>query len=180
MQKWSQTSPKSILALHSMKKWAKNINMTFWYLPRSMDTKFWGVYEPYRALQGLQGVGFQGKNCLTKVASSAVQCYHLYVFWKSPTCFQITLMRLTNNQCVCDKYSLFSGYFHIVFFVSLLTNLLSYSSIYLFYQTQYKKQFDWQKSTKSCTFATLFVSCFYSVLLRFSVVSTSISRVKFI
>ena len=65
-QKWPQTSPKSILALHTMKKWTENSNMTFFYLPRSIDTNFLVVYEPYRALEGLQGVGFQGKNCLTK------------------------------------------------------------------------------------------------------------------
>ena len=38
--------------------------MTFCYLPRSIDTNFLVVYEPYRALEGLQGVAFQGKNCL--------------------------------------------------------------------------------------------------------------------
>ena len=69
-QKWSQTSLKSILALHTMKKLTENSNMTFWYLPRSIDTNFLVVYEPYRALEGLQGVGFQGKNCLTKMASN--------------------------------------------------------------------------------------------------------------
>ena len=26
------------------------------------------VYEPYRVLEGLKGVGFQGKNCFTKMA----------------------------------------------------------------------------------------------------------------
>ena len=69
-QKWSQTSLKSILALHTMKKLTENSNMTFWYLPRSIDTNFLVVYEPYRTLEGLQGVGFQGKNCLTKMASN--------------------------------------------------------------------------------------------------------------
>ena len=44
--------------------------MTFWYLPMSIDTNFLVVYEPYRALEGLQGVGFQCKNCLTKMASN--------------------------------------------------------------------------------------------------------------
>ena len=38
--------------------------MTFFYLPRSIDTNFLVVYEPYRALEGLQGVAFHGKNCL--------------------------------------------------------------------------------------------------------------------
>ena len=66
-QNWSQISPKSILALHTMKKLTGNSNMTFWYLPRSIDTNFLVVYEPYRALEGLQGVAFQGKNCLTKM-----------------------------------------------------------------------------------------------------------------
>ena len=70
LQKRSQTSPKSIMALHTMKKLTENSNMTFWYLPRSIDTNFLVVYEPYRALEGLQGVGFQGKNCLTKMASN--------------------------------------------------------------------------------------------------------------
>ena len=34
LQNWSQISPKSILALHNMKNEQKNINMTFWYLPK--------------------------------------------------------------------------------------------------------------------------------------------------
>ena len=69
-QKWSQTSLKSILALHNMKKLTENINMTFWYLPRSINTIFLVVYEPYKVLEGLQGVGFQGKNCFTKMVSN--------------------------------------------------------------------------------------------------------------
>ena len=32
--------------------------MTFWYLPRSIDTFFLVVYEPHRALEGLQVVIF--------------------------------------------------------------------------------------------------------------------------
>ena len=44
--------------------------MTFCYLPRSTDTIFQMVYEPNRALEGLQGVGFQGKNCFTKLVSN--------------------------------------------------------------------------------------------------------------
>ena len=44
--------------------------MTFWYLPRSIVTIFLVVYEPYRALEGLQGVGFQGKNCFIKMTSN--------------------------------------------------------------------------------------------------------------
>ena len=44
-QKWSQTSPKSILALHTMKKLTENSNMTFWYLTRSIDTNlFWVIF----------------------------------------------------------------------------------------------------------------------------------------
>ena len=44
--------------------------MTFCYLPRSTDTIFLVVYEPNRALEGLQGVGFQGENCFTKLVSN--------------------------------------------------------------------------------------------------------------
>ena len=44
--------------------------MTFWYLPGSIDTIFLVVYEPHRALEGLQGVGFQGKNCFTEMVSN--------------------------------------------------------------------------------------------------------------
>ena len=53
-----------------MKKWTENIIMTFRYLPRSIDTIFLVVYEPYRALEGLEDVRFQGKNCFTKMASN--------------------------------------------------------------------------------------------------------------
>ena len=70
LQKWSQTSPKLILAFHNMKKWTKNIIMAFCYLPRSTDTIFLVVYDPNRALEGLRGVGFQGKNCFTKLVSN--------------------------------------------------------------------------------------------------------------
>ena len=58
LQKWSQTSPKLIAALDNMKKGAKNTNMIFWYLPRSIDTIFLVGYKPHRVLEGLQGVGF--------------------------------------------------------------------------------------------------------------------------
>ena len=62
--------------LHNMKKWTENIIMTFKYMPRSIDTIFLVVYEPYRALEGLEDVGFQGKNCFTKMASnfSEIDC----------------------------------------------------------------------------------------------------------
>ena len=69
-QKWSQTSPKSILALQNLKKWAKNIKIQIYYLPRSIDTIFLVVYEPHKTLEGLQGVGFQGKICFTKMVSN--------------------------------------------------------------------------------------------------------------
>ena len=54
LQKWSQTSPKSMMALHNMKKLTENIIMRFRYVSRSIDT-FLVVYEPYRALEGLEG-----------------------------------------------------------------------------------------------------------------------------
>ena len=41
--------------------------MAFQSLPRSINTNFLVVYEPYRVLEGLQGVAFQGKNFLTKM-----------------------------------------------------------------------------------------------------------------
>jgi hypothetical protein len=44
--------------------------MTFWYLPGLVYTIFLVVYETHRVLDGLQGVGFQGKNCLTKMVSN--------------------------------------------------------------------------------------------------------------
>ena len=31
---------------------------------------FLAVYEPYRVLECLKGVGFQGKNCFTKMVSN--------------------------------------------------------------------------------------------------------------
>ena len=71
LQKWSQTSPKSILALQNLKKLTKHINNTFQYLPRLIDTIFFlVVYEPHKALEGLQGVRFQGTNCFTKMVSN--------------------------------------------------------------------------------------------------------------
>ena len=44
--------------------------MTFWYLPESLDTIFWVAYELHRVLEDLKGVGFQGKNCFTKMVSN--------------------------------------------------------------------------------------------------------------
>ena len=46
------------------------MNMTRWYLSGSKGTIFLVVYAPHRALEGLQGVGFQGKNCFTKMVSN--------------------------------------------------------------------------------------------------------------
>ena len=43
------------------------MNMTFFYLPRSIDTIFLMIYEPHRVLEGVQSGGFQDKNCLTKM-----------------------------------------------------------------------------------------------------------------
>ena len=63
IQKWSQTSRKLILSLDNMKKISKNAIMSFWYLPGSIDTIF-------LVGEGLQGVGFQGKNCFTKLVSN--------------------------------------------------------------------------------------------------------------
>jgi hypothetical protein len=50
--------------------------MTFLYLPGSIEQFFLVVYEPHRVLEDLQGVGFQGKNCFTKMASnfSEIDC----------------------------------------------------------------------------------------------------------
>ena len=50
--------------------------MTFKYLLRSIDTIVSVVYGPYRALEGLEDVRFQGKNCFTKMASnfSEIDC----------------------------------------------------------------------------------------------------------
>ena len=42
------------------------MNVTFWYMPRSIGTIFLLVYVPHRAVEGLQGVGFEGENCFTK------------------------------------------------------------------------------------------------------------------
>ena len=67
---WSQTSTKSILALQNLKKWAKNIKIQIYYLSWSIDTIVLVVYEPHRVLRGLQGVGFQGKKCFTKMVSN--------------------------------------------------------------------------------------------------------------
>ena len=39
-------------------------------LPRSIDIIILVVYEPYRALEGLQGVGFHGKTCFIKMVSN--------------------------------------------------------------------------------------------------------------
>ena len=46
------------------------MNMTSCNLPGSIDTIFLVVYEPHRALEGLQGVQFQGKKCSTKTVSN--------------------------------------------------------------------------------------------------------------
>ena len=59
------------------------MNMKFWHLPRSIDIIFLAVYEPYRVLEGLQGVGFQGKNCFTKLVSnvSEIDFAGQMIFW---------------------------------------------------------------------------------------------------
>ena len=53
-----------------LKKWTQQFRQCFQLgmgilnAPRKI---FWVVYEPHRELQGLQGVGFQGKNCFIKM-----------------------------------------------------------------------------------------------------------------
>ena len=44
--------------------------MTCWYLLGSIDAMFWVAYELPRVLEDLKGVGFQGKNCITKMVSN--------------------------------------------------------------------------------------------------------------
>ena len=48
------------------KKYQKDILV----LARSIDTIILVAYEPYRALEGLPGVGFQGKNCFIKMVAN--------------------------------------------------------------------------------------------------------------
>ena len=49
------------------------------FSPRSTNTFFSG-YEPYRGLEGLQGVIFQGKNSFTKLVSNFSQIdFFLYI-----------------------------------------------------------------------------------------------------
>ena len=61
--KWSQTSRKSILVLHKVKKWTENIDMTFWYLPCQCRAD---GREYALSLCPITGAGFW-KTSLTKV-----------------------------------------------------------------------------------------------------------------
>ena len=52
----------------------EKMNKKYWYdilLSAQVNRYiFLVVYEPYRVLEGLQGAGFQGKNCFTKMLSN--------------------------------------------------------------------------------------------------------------
>ena len=101
LQKWSQTSLISILALHDIKKWAKNIKKTFQYLPRSIDTIILVVYEPYRALEGLQGVWFQGKNCFIKNGLKLFRNrFWLYITWRNEQIISIWHFGISPGQYI--------------------------------------------------------------------------------
>ena len=62
-----------------MKKWTQQFRQCFELVlgilnaPRKI---FLAVYEPILKLQGFEGVGFQGKNCFTKMVSnfSEIDC----------------------------------------------------------------------------------------------------------
>ena len=55
------------------------------------------VYEPHKALEGLQGVGFQGKNCFTKKVSNVSKIN--YGFTKHEKINKKNYMTF----CICPK-----------------------------------------------------------------------------
>ena len=66
------------------------------------------VYEPYRVLEGLQGVGFQGKNCFTKLVSNFSEIdfgFTIYITWKNEQKILIRQFGICPGQCTSDRRS---------------------------------------------------------------------------
>ena len=76
---FSQVIGRLFAPSQKLKKWTQPFRQCFELVfgilnaPRKI---FLAVYEPILKLQGLEGVGFQGKNCLTKMVSnfSKIDC----------------------------------------------------------------------------------------------------------
>ena len=66
--------------------WKNEQKIFFWHFaicPGQEIHIFLVVCEPYRALESVQGVRFQGKNCFTKMASKLLlNWFWLFITWK--------------------------------------------------------------------------------------------------
>ena len=62
------------------------------------------VYEPYRALECLQGVGLQGKNCFSKMVSKLLRnWFWLYITWKNEQKMLIWHVGICLGHCTTKK-----------------------------------------------------------------------------
>ena len=62
------------------------------------------VYEPYRALECLQGVGFQGKICFSKMVSKLLlNWFWLYITWKNEQKMLIWHVGICLGHCTTKK-----------------------------------------------------------------------------
>ena len=61
------------------------------------------VCEPYRALESVQGVRFQGKNCFTKMASKLLlNWFWLFITWKAKQKILLWHFGICLGQCRTD------------------------------------------------------------------------------
>ena len=86
--------------------WKNEQKIFFWHFaicPGQEIHIFLVVCEPYRALESVQGVRFQGKNCFTKMASKLLlNWFWLFITWKSKQKILLWHFGICLGQCRTD------------------------------------------------------------------------------
>ena len=86
--------------------WKNEQKIFFWHFaicPGQEIHIFLVVCEPYRALESVQGVRFQGKNCFTKMASKLLlNWFWPFITWKSKQKILLWHFGICLGQCRTD------------------------------------------------------------------------------
>ena len=86
--------------------WKNEQKISFWHFgiyPGQEIHIFLVVCEPYRALESVQGVRFQGKNCFTKMASKLLlNWFWLFITWKIKQKILLWHFGICLGQCRTD------------------------------------------------------------------------------
>ena len=94
--------------------WKNEQKIFFWHFaicPGQEIYIFLVVCEPYRALESVQGVRFQGKNCFTKMASKLLlNWFWPFITWKSKQKILLWHFGICLGQCRTDGREYASNY----------------------------------------------------------------------